>query len=258
MKWFRKNKIGTRLGALVVVISAIVILAVPVHAQLADLYPGFFQFEEPGYLQATLFGGGFVSDHYGATDEGVQLEQSVTQYIGVFGRATGYQLYLNHGETSPLNPTSAHSSGLNFGRFQGGLDFTLYPGTNLFVSGGGAAGDADSTLIEGDFTSWLMPHSRHPLNFSFSSLHTFQNGVTSSEIDLQCAIKSTENWLLLGGAGGAIFGGGIIPGSLEGQGGPDFGAYYRPWKAGFSVQAGYGDAKNYAQLTIYKQLGWAE
>jgi hypothetical protein len=186
------------------------------------------------------------------------LDQSITQYVGLFGRATAYQVYLNHGEASPLNPSSAHSSGLNFGCFQGGLDFTLYPGTNFFISGGGNAGDASGTLIEGDFSSWLLPHSRHPLNVSFSALHTFEDSVTSSAIDLQWAFASTENWMVLGGAGGAIFGGDAVRGQVNGQGGPDLGVYYRPWKLGLSAQAGYGDAKNYGQLTVYKQIGWTE
>jgi hypothetical protein len=253
-------RIGSRtsLLALFAMFAVLATFVSPANAQLSDLYPGFFQLERPGYLQATFFGGGFVSQDYGATDEGIQLGQSITQYIGLFGRATAYQLFLNHGQTSPLNPSNNTTSGVNFGRFQGGLDFTIYPGTDLFVSGGGSAGDAGGSLVEGDFSSWLWPHSPHPLNFSFSSLHTFQNGVTSSAIDFQWALKSTENWLLMGGAGGAIFGGGIISDGLDGQGGPDLGAYYRPWKAGFSLQAGYGTSKTYGQFTVYKQLEWTD
>jgi hypothetical protein len=256
--WLAEIWSRTHFVVVFALIAGVAGFASPASAQLADLYPGFWQLERPGYLDATFFGGGFVSEDYGATDEGIQVEQSITQYIGVFGRATAYQLFLNHGQTSPLNPSSKTTSGLNFGRFQGGLDFTIYPGTSLFVSGGGSAGDAGGSLIEGDFSSWLWPHSRHPLNFSFSSLHTFQNGVTSSAIDFQWALKSTENWLLMGGAGGAIFGGGIIPSGLDGQGGPDLGAYYRPWRAGFSLQAGYGASGNYGQFTIYKQLDWTD
>ncbi len=58
----------------------------------------------------TVSKSGFASGHYGATEEGFQLDQSITQYVGLFGRATAYQVYLNHGEASPLNPSSAHSS----------------------------------------------------------------------------------------------------------------------------------------------------
>src|SRR5258708_122308 len=129
-----------------------------------------------------------------------------------------------------------------------------------------------------------MAHSRHPLNFSFSSIHTFGNGVTSSEIDFEWILKSTANWLLLGGAGGAIYGGGLSatpgafvfkkPGKIKqhflvwgprtpappvwGRGGPDLGFFYRPWRVGMNAQFGYGAAKTYGQLNIYKQLGWIE
>ena len=229
------------------------------HAQLQELCPDFFQIERPGLLSATLFGGGFISDRYGVTDEGFQLAQSFTRYISPFARATGYQLYIKNNNVSPFSPSSGHSPRLNFGRFQGGLDFTLYPGTDLYVSGGGDAGDAHGGLVEGDFSSWLMPHARHPLNASFSSIHTFQNGVTSSEIDLELMLLSNENWMLLGGAGGAIYGGGLIRGGATGQGGPDFGVFYRPWLMGLNVQFGYGSAAhNFGQLNLYKQLTFTE
>ena len=67
-----------------------------------------------GLLQATAFGGGFVSDKYGVLQEGVQVEQSVTPYIGVFGRATGYQLWIGNGFESPLAPGSGSFPRLNF------------------------------------------------------------------------------------------------------------------------------------------------
>ena len=281
------NSTGARIGrflAVAVIALAIVFTDGVANAQLTDLYPNFWSLETPGELQATLFGGGFVSDHYGTTQEGFQLEQSITPYIGVFGRATSYQLFVKHNQLNPFVPTNGHQAQYFFGRFQGGLDFALYPGTNFYLSGGKEAGDSTSTLIEGDFSSWVMPHSRHPLNISFSSIHTFKNGVTSSEIDFQWILKSTTNWLFLGGAGGAIYGGGSSPtggtlmcqhlgqynqqcvvgppGSqsrpINGQGGPDLGFYYRPWRLGLSAQFGYGAANNYGQLSIYKQLGWAE
>ena len=263
---------------------AIVLIGRNANAQLASLCPDFWNLETPGNLQATLFGGGYASDHYGATQEGFQLEQSITPYIGVFGRATAYQLYIKGNQLSPFNPSNGHRPQYYFGRFQGGLDFSLYPGADFFLSGGHDAGDSRSSLIEGDFSSWVMPHSRHPLNISFSSIHTFENGVTSTEIDFQWILKSTANWLFLGGAGGAIYAGGSAPGAgallcknlgrfnqkciigpaasqsrpIDGQGGPDLGLYYRPWRLGLSAQFGYGAANNYGQLNIYKQLSWTE
>ena len=156
--------------ALALALSALSI-ASQAHAQwFEDTYPGFFSLQTPGLLQATLFGGGFVSDKYGVLQEGVQVEQSVTPYIGFFGRATGYQLWIGNGFESPLAPGSGSFPRLNFGRFQGGADFTLLPGTHLYVSGGHDVADSDATIIEGDFSSWLWLHSQHPINASFSSI----------------------------------------------------------------------------------------
>jgi hypothetical protein len=87
--------------------------------------------------------------------------------------------------------------------------------------GSAAAGDARGSLIEVDSSSWLCPNSRHPLNLSFANLHTFENAVTSSEIDRPKTGGS-------GGAGGAIFGGGFVAGDVDGQGGPDLVIVDRP------------------------------
>lgn len=218
-----------------------------------DIYPGFFTIQKPATLQLTGFGGGFISDKYGTLQEGVQFEQSVTPYIGAVGRVTGYQLWEGEGFDNPLNPGTGHQARLNFARFQGGADFTLYPGTHLFILGGRDAGDSHASTVEGDFSTWLLLHSLHPINFSFSANHNFENSVTSSSIDLQAIVRSTRKWIFLAGGGGAIYGGGFISG-VEGQGGPDLGVYYRPWNLGISGQAGYGAAHQYGQLSIYKQL----
>ncbi len=254
-----KNRISrvSMTVALAVVLSALTI-APAAHAQwFDDTYPGFFSLQTPGLLQVTAFGGGYVSDKYAVVQEGTQVEQSVTPYIGVFGRATGYQLWIGGGFESPLAPGSGSFPRLNFGRFQGGLDFTLFPGTHLYVSGGHDVADSDAPLVEGDFSSWICLHSQHPLNASFSSMHDFQNGVTSTEFDLQAILLSTEKYMILGGAGGAMYNGGYLT-DAQGQGGPDVGFYYRPWQLGVSAQAGYGNAHQYVQISMYKQLSWFE
>ena len=190
-----KNLIS-RVGVIVALALALSALtsAPDAHAQwFEDTYPGFFSLQSPGLLQATIFGGGFVSDKYGVLQEGVQVEQSVTPYVGFFGRATGYQLWIGQGFESPLAPGSGSFPRLNFGRFQGGADFTISPGTHLYVSGGHDVADSDASVIEGDFSSWLFLHSRHPINGSFSSIYDWQNGVESSEIDLQAILLSTRS-----------------------------------------------------------------
>lgn len=254
-----KNRISrvSMTVAFAVVLSALTI-APAAHAQwFDDTYPGFFSLQTPGLLQVTAFGGGYVSDKYAVVQEGTQVEQSVTPYIGVFGRATGYQLWIGGGFESPLAPGSGSFPRLNFGRFQGGLDFTLFPGTHLYVSGGHDVADSDAPLVEGDFSSWICLHSQHPLNASFSSMHDFQNGVTSTEFDLQAILLSTEKYMILGGVGGAMYNGGYLT-DAQGQGGPDVGFYYRPWQLGVNAQAGYGNAHQYVQISMYKQLSWFE
>lgn len=228
------------------------------HADFfSDNYPGYFSLLQPGRLGITVFGGGYISDKFADLQEGAQIEQSVTPYIGVFGRATGYQLFIDSGFDSPLAPGSGHSARLNFGRFQGGLDFTLFSGTHFWISGGKDAGDSHADVIEGDLSSWLWLHCRNPVNASFSSVHNFETGVTSSEIDLQAIVFSNAKYLIMAGAGGAVYGGGFLS-SAQGQGGPDIGVYYRPWQFGINAQAGYGTAHQYGQISMYKQLSWLE
>ena len=224
------------------------------QSSFSNLYPDFFKIQQPGQLDATGFLGGYVSDKYGTTQEGFQLEQSVTRYVGVFGRLTGYQLWIGEGFDSPLQPGAGHFARLTFGRGQGGVDLTLYQGTHLFISGGKDFGDSNADIIEGDFSSWLMLHSLHPVNISFSAIHNFENQVTSTEIDIQAILMSTEKYIVMAGAGGAMYRGGFVAGSGEGQGGPDLAFYYRPWRLGFGAQAGYGNAHQYGQITMYKEL----
>ncbi len=255
-----KNLISRISITLVIVVGLMTsAFASDAHAQgwFEDTYPGFFKLQTPGLLQGTIFGGGFVSDKYGVVQEGAQVEQSITPYVGAFARATGYQLWIGNGFQSPLNPDGGAHARLNFGRFQGGVDFTLAQGVHLYISGGRDAGDSHANIIEGDFSGWLWLRSKHPVNLSFSSIHDYENGVSSSEIDLQAILISTEKYMVLGGIGGAMYFGGFLT-NAQGQGGPDLGFYYRPWQMGVSAQAGYGNAHQYGQLSMYKQLSWLE
>src|SRR5579875_3513027 len=238
------------------------------HAQMtgmtplsaSNLYPNFFEIATPGRFSLTLFGGGFGSDQYGVTQEGVQAEQSLTRYVGIVGRVTGYQLYMGSGFSNPLIPSASTVHGAsryNFGRFQGGIDFAVTPTTHVYVLGGDDGGDSHNANIEGDISSWLLVHSLHPLNLLVSSVHSWQNDITASSIDLRVVVLTTENYMLLAGGGGVIYGGGFVSG-VAGQGGPDLGVYYRPWQIGADVQAGYGTPNGYGQLTIYKQFSWLE
>jgi hypothetical protein len=213
---------------------------------IANQYPGFFSLATPGRFDLIAFGGGFVSDKYGVLQEGFQGEQSITRYIGLVARATGYQLWEGQGFANPLTPNGSPQSRLNFGRFQGGLDFLITPTTHLYLLGGKDAADSHATSIEGDISTWLFVHSLHPISFMTSTVHDYQNNVTSSSIDIRTVVASTENFLFTAGGGGALYGGGFVPG-VQGQGGPDLGVYYRPLRIGIDIQ-----------IALYKQFSWTE
>ena len=88
-------------------------------------------------------------------------------------------------------------------------------------------GDSSAAVIQGDFSSWLFTHTHHPLNFSFSASHDYENQVTSSEIDLRMVAFSTANYLGTFGGGGAIIPRRSNQQRWGGQGGPDLGIYFR-------------------------------
>jgi hypothetical protein len=243
--------------AVLLIATGILAPATSANAQLENLYPGFTQLAKPEVLDAVLYGGGFGSEKYGALQEGLQLEQTVTPYIGLVGRVTGYQLWIGSNFDNPLSPGAGHSGQLNFGRLLGGAEFAVYPGTRFFLLGGGDVGASHAGVIEGDLSSWLITHSHHPLNFSFSANHDYENHVTSAEIDLRMVALSTEKYLLTAGGGGAVYQGGAVT-SVSGQGGPDLGIYFRKWAFGLDLQAGYGNAGGFGQLSFIKQWDFPE
>jgi len=231
----------------------------PTQAQsgvpVASPYSDFFQLAHPPELSMIFFAGGFRSDKYATIDEGFQFEQSVTNYVGIVGRATGYQLFIGQGFDNPLDPGTGHRARFNFARLEAGIDISPYPLTHFYFLGGSDLGDSSAGIIEGDFSSWMRVYSRHPLNLAFSASYDSQNKVTNSEIDLRAVAFSSENYLLLLGGSGTIYGGGFISG-LQGQGGPAGGAYFTPWQAGIDLQTGYGSAGVFGQISVTKSLSW--
>jgi hypothetical protein len=185
------------------------------------------------------------------------MEQSITRMIGLVGRTTGYQLYMNGEFGNPLNPGTANHPRYNFGRFQGGLAFHPSETTYLAVLGGGDVGDSDSATVEGDFAIWLLPNRPHAINVALSSLYMTENRVVSNEVDLRAILHSTDSYTMTAGGGGAIYAAGFVHG-VAGQGGPDVGLYLPKWRSGLEVQAGYGSPQEYGEITIYKQFGWTE
>jgi len=207
------------------------------------------------HLDATLFGGGLASEDYYLTDEGIQVEQSITEGIGIVGRATGYQLWIEKNATSPLEPSNKTVNRLNFGRFQAGFDVSPISGLNIVMLGGHDVGDSDAWTIESDISAWFLLASAHPINVFIAPVHNFQNDVTSSEIDFRVVAMQTPDWILLLGAGGQVFGGGFVDG-LEGEGGPIVGIYNRLYQMGADLQFGYGTPGFYGELNLYKTLSF--
>jgi hypothetical protein len=112
--------------------------------------------------------------------------------------------------------------------------------------------------LEADFSSWLFSYSPHPINLSTESGYDSEHFVTSSAIDSRVVLFSTRNYLALAGAGGAIYSGGFLSSGLAGQGGPAGGVYLTRLKAGLDLQAGYGTAGAYVQVTSFKLFSWSE
>ncbi len=204
-------------------------------------------------LTVTLFGGGMAAQDYFLTDEGFQLEQSVTEGLGIVGRLTGYQLWIEKNATSPLAPSSTAANRLNFGRAEFGFDLSPLQGFNVVMLGGHDFGDSDAWIIESDISMWFAQSSAHPINLFIAPVHDFQNGVTSSEIDVRVVAWQNPEWMLLLGAGGAVYGGGFISG-IEGQGGGIVGVFNRYWQAGADLQVGGGTPGVYGLLTVYKSF----
>jgi hypothetical protein len=216
----------------------------------------FFELDKPGHLTARLFGAGYGAEKYGTTHAGFELTQTITHQVSFVGRAIAYQIYEGTGFDNPLSP-SRHSDPRNFGRFEGGLSVVPRQGTALTFLGGEDVGDSDAPVFENVFSTWLWLQSRHPLNLAYSSSHYFQNGVTNGLIDFRTVAFSTGRWMVLAGAGGAIWGGGSV-GQAKGQGGVDAGVFYRAWHVSIDMQAGYGSSGTYGTLSMSRSFTWDE
>jgi hypothetical protein len=237
------------------VLLAILLLGNSGGAAAQDLTQ-FFDLANPPRFDLRLFASGYGAEKYGTTHEGFEFSQTVTGALGMVGRISGYQIYQGTGFDSPLVP-SAHSAPRNFGRFEGGVQIVPFPGASFVMLGGEDVGDSHAPMFENDFSSWLWMHTHHPLNFSYSTNHYYENGVSNGLIDLRTVALSTGQMILLLGAGGAIWGGGTV-GQAKGQGGPDLGIFMREWHASIDLQAGYGSSHTYGTVSLSRDISWEE
>lgn len=247
----------TRVPAPTVILVAIAFSALGSISAHASPYADFLQPANPEHFGLTMFSAGFGSDNkYGATHEGFQFEQSVTPYVGLVGRVAAYQVWQGAGFDTPW-PDEGKNGPRNFGVFEGGVDLAPLQGTSLIVMGGHDLGDADGPRIEGYFSSWLVLHSRHPTNFSFSGSHYYQNGLTAGTFDLRTVLRSTRELTWMAGVGGAVWDEGPEPHFMQEEG-LDLGAFVRRWGASIDVQVGYGSLHLYGELGISRRFGWDE
>jgi len=216
-----------------------------------------FESQSPGQLSLLVYGGGYWSKEYASTQQGVQLEQSLTKGISFVGRASGYELYVGGGFDDPLDPGTGHEARINFGRFEGGLDLSPIQGTYLYLLGGGDIADSKATVAEADFSTWMFRERPHPLNLVMSVSYNSQNMITSGEVDLRMILHSDQQVVLTGGLSGAGFAGGFVHG-FSTQAGATLGAYSPEWQIGFDGQFGYASTSVYGQVAIFKRFAWTE
>lgn len=219
-------------------------------------YSDFFTPANPQNLSLTIFTSAIGAAHkYAATHEGFELEQTLTPYLCLVGRVSGYQIYQGNGWDSPL--AGRETRPRDFGVFEGGFDLLPIQGTSLKILGGSDIGDSDGARIEGDFSSWLWLHSRHPINLSFTGDHFYNNGLSSGAIDIRTIVSSSSEVMWLIGAGGQLWGGGPKT-HLTKEFGPDLGLVIRRWHIGLDFQAGYGNLGGYGLIGISRHFGWDE
>jgi hypothetical protein len=235
---------------------AILIFAHIAMANAAAPYSDFFTAANPPHLGLTMFLAGIGAESkYAATHEGFELEQTLTPYVGLVGRVAGYQGYQGDGWDWP---GAGHDSRpRNFGVLLGGLDFLPLQGTSFKMLGGSDVGDSDRARIEGDFSSWLWLHSRHPINLAFIGDHFYNNGLSSGAIDIRGVMSSSREMIWLIGAGGQLWGGGPEPHLMK-EFGPDLGIVMRHWKLNLDFQAGYGNNHGYGTIAVSRHFGWDE
>lgn len=254
----RPNRDETKVRAARLMVTALfaVILVQSSTAQ-AFPYSDFFTPANPQHFSLTLFAAAIGAEsRYASTHEGFQLEQTLNPYLSAIGRVSGYQIYQGSGWDTPLTD-HPKTRPRNFGVFLGGIDLLPFQGTSLAVLGGRDVGDSSGARIEGDFSSWILLHSRHPINVSFTGDHFYNNGLSSGTIDVRVVVSSWSKvtWLL--GAGGQLWGGGAEPHLMK-EFGPDLGLFFRQFETSVDFQAGYGNSHGYGTIAVSRHFGWDE
>jgi hypothetical protein len=249
----RARVIMTRAAMLLLLITLTVISA---NTYAATSYSDFFSAPTPEHLSLSVFVATIGAEsRYAATHEGLELEQTLNPYVSLVGRVSGYQIYQGDGWDWPL--VGHGSRPRNFGVLQAGFDLLPWQGTSFKILGGGDVGDSDRARIEGDFSTWLWLHSRHPVNLAFIGDHFYNNGLSSGALDIRTVVASSGTTIWLFGAGGQLWGGGPEPHVMK-EFGPDLGIVLRRWKITLDFQAGYGNNHGYGIIGVSRHFGFDE
>ena len=237
-------------------IALAILLLIATGSARAAPYSDFFTSANPQHFSLTTFASGITAgSKYTAMHEGFEAEQTLTPYVSLAGRISAYQDYQGDGWDSPLNGHASRPR--NFGVLLAGIDFTPVQGTSLKLLGGSDVGDSDRARIEGDWSSWLWLHSRHPINFSLTGDHFYNNGLSSGTVDIRTILASSREATWLVGVGGQMWDGDPETHLMK-EFGPDLGVLLRQWKISLDVQAGYGNLGGYGIVAFSRHFGWDE
>ncbi|HLI81544.1 MAG TPA: hypothetical protein VKV03_16265 [Candidatus Binataceae bacterium] len=246
----------TRRVLIIPILTMVILIWSRTISSFAAPYSDFFTAANPQHFSLTAFASGIAAQSkYVATHQGFELEQTLSPYVGLVGRISAYQDYAGDGWDSPLN--GHQSRPRNFGVMLAGVDLEPVQGTSLKLLGGSDVGDSDRARIEGDFSSWLWLHSRHPINFALTGDHFYNNGLSSGTIDIRTILTSSREATWLIGGGGQMWDGDGETHLMK-EFGPDLGIVLREWKISVDIQAGYGNLGGYGTVAVSRHFGWDE
>ena len=90
------------IGFTIAIVFLIPMRAATARAQTLP-YSDFFTSANPQHLSMTMFVADIGAEsRYAATHEGFELEQTLTPYVSLVSRVSGYQIYTGDGWDTPL------------------------------------------------------------------------------------------------------------------------------------------------------------
>ena len=96
-------------------------------------------------------------------------------------------------------------------------------------------------MFENDFSSWLLMHTRHPINLAYSTSHYYESALSNGLIDVRTVALSTS-YLIFASGGRWCHLGWRVRWASQGQRGPDAAVFLREWQSTIDVQFGCGSS----------------